>query len=779
MGRGRRGSNKRGNYRNQGSRNKLNRGSGSYKNKRGHNKVGDEKKDYSPESKRQKLELEKEKQPVIEEESFSSDSVEEVKPYVQLLSMFKSSRKAQQVLTSDEEEESEEGDEEQSEDEDNRNDDVDDEDTEEEEEEAENSLVGEDEAEDEESDMEEDQGKLEQEAVEEESEEEFLEGEEEEEPLSTTDPFSLHYGREISENLLEILTSPKPFDTQELKWKALGRMVVHLPRKVENKTEKPKPILGETVETLVIPGTAPVLKTGVPMKDYGVKLQLCANLDKRPLSDSNDSLTAEELLSPLQHELFTLANDYRDIYYPEMNHMNNDEIRTVYCLHSLNHILKSRDKVLFHNAKLKKASESGAMTGEIEYRDQGLVRPRVLIIAPLRNSAVKIVEKLADLLLPKKGQIINEKRFYDEFGEEKGEEAKKEEKKHHKPEDYEAIFTGNTDDSFRIGISVAKRTLKLYAGFYVADILIASPLGARTLLAEDFDFLCSIEVLVIDQTDILYMQNWDHVLHIFQHLHLQPREQHGTDLGRVRLWALNGYSPHYRQNLIFSSVALPEAAALFSRRGTNFAGKVRVENAVATSATTVCRVVVQLPQAFHRFPTVAAAQSADDRFHFFIKKILPQYRDALMSNTLIFIPSYYDYVRLRNFLHKEDYNFGQACEYTPDGKLAQVRNRFFLGKKRVLLYTERLHFYRRLTLKGIHNIIFYQLPTYPNFYPELCNLLQDAFQSKKYRGDSTQTCTVLYSTFDAPRLAAIVGSQRAAEMLTSDRAVHLFVSGGS
>ncbi len=392
MGRGRRGSNKRGNYRNQGSRNKSNRGSGGYKNKRGfNNKVGDGKKDDSSESKRQKLELEKEKQPVIEEESSSSDSEEEVKPYIQLLSMFKSSSKAQQVLTSDEEEQSEEEvEEEQSEDEGNTNsgDEVSDLDDEEMEEEVENS-VEEDEAQEEESDIEEEQSKLELEETEVESEEEVLEGEEEE-PLSTTDPFSLHFGREMSDNLLEILTSPKPYDTQELKWKALGRMVVHLPRKVENNTtDKPKPILGETIETFVIPGTVPVLKTGVSMKDYGVKLQLCANLDKRPLSDSNDTQTAEELLSPLQHELFSLANDYRDVYYPEMNHLNNDEIRTVYCLHSLNHVLKSRDKVLFHNAKLKKASESGAMTGEIEYRDQGLVRPRVLIIAPLRNSAVK------------------------------------------------------------------------------------------------------------------------------------------------------------------------------------------------------------------------------------------------------------------------------------------------------------------------------------------------------------------------------------------------------
>ncbi|KAI9563344.1 hypothetical protein GHT06_010805 [Daphnia sinensis] len=789
MGRGRRGGSKRGNFKNHGSRNSSSRGRGNLKNKRKFNKNEDRKKDAESDNKRQKLQPEKESEPLVEESSSSSESEEEVKPYTQLLSMFKSSNRAQQVLTSDEDESEDIDSEDKSEEADSRsegdnssefgdeemdeevNEEVDTEDENDEEEER--GLHGVQEADD----VEEDDEELDNEEHEDETEDEP--SGDEEEMGSSTDPYHLHYEREMSESLLEILTSPKPYETQELNWKALGRMVIHLPAKTEKKTEKPKPVLlGESTEKYVIPGTMPILKTGVPLVDYGVKSQLCANLDKRPLSDGSTQ-TAEELLSPLQHELFNLANEYRDIYYPEMNHLNIDEIRTVYCLHSLNHVMKSRDKVLLHNAKLKKYKENGQSTDDVEFRDQGLVRPRVLIIAPLRNSAVKIVEKLASLLLPAKGQIINKDRFYKEFGEEKDEEDKKENKKSYKPEDYEAVFTGNTDDSFRIGISVAKRTLKLYAGFYKADILIASPLGARTLLADDFDFLCSIEVLVIDQTDILYMQNWDHVLHIFQHLHLQPREQHDTDLSRVRLWALNGYSPHYRQNLIFSSVALPEAAALFSRRGTNFAGKVRVENVVLPSATTVCRVLVQLPQAFHRFPTPTAAQSADDRFHFFTKKILPQYRDQLMSNTLIYIPSYYDYVRLRNHLHKEEYNFGQACEYTPDGKLAQVRNRFFLGKKRLLLYTERLHFYRRLTMKGIHHIVFYQLPTFPNFYPELCNLLQDAFQNPKYRGDGSQTCTVLYSTYDAQRLAAIVGSQRAAEMLTSDRPVHLFVSGGS
>lgn len=146
----------------------------------------------------------------------------------------------------------------------------------------------------------------------------------------------------------------------------------------------------------------------------------------------------------------------------------------------------------------------------------------------------------------------------------------------------------------------------------------------------------------------------------------------------------------------------------------------------------------------------------------------------------------------------------QACEYTPDGKLAQVRERFFLGKKKILLYTERLHFYRRFTIKGIRHIVFYQLPSYPHFYAELINLLQvlehaikkshavlmsfsicffgvlkDAYQSKKNRGDHSQTCSVLYSSYDAPRLAGTVGSQRASQMLTSDQSVHMFVSDGS
>lgn len=68
------------------------------------------------------------------------------------------------------------------------------------------------------------------------------------------------------------------------------------------------------------------------------------------------------------------------------------------------------------------------------------------------------------------------------------------------------------------GISILKSSMRLYAPFYSSDIIIASPLGLRTVLGaegeskRDFDFLSSIELLVLDQTDVFLMQNWEHVL---------------------------------------------------------------------------------------------------------------------------------------------------------------------------------------------------------------------------------------------------------------------------
>ena len=76
-------------------------------------------------------------------------------------------------------------------------------------------------------------------------------------------------------------------------------------------------------------------------------------------------------------------------------------------------------------------------------------------------------------------------------------------------------------------------------------------------------------------------------------------------------------------------------------------------------------------------------------------------------------------------------------------------------------------------MRGINHLIFYDLPHYPEFYTNFCNYLPDI--KRKKVGLETFSSTVLYSNFDAHKLCAIVGHQRATHMISSDKSVHMFM----
>ncbi|XP_047668899.1 U3 small nucleolar RNA-associated protein 25 homolog [Tachysurus fulvidraco] len=476
-------------------------------------------------------------------------------------------------------------------------------------------------------------------------------------------------------------------------------------------------------------------------------------------------------LSALQDELLRLMGSYRDVYYPECSVLDGvAETRQVFCLHALNHVLKANSRVLTHNAVLKQAKAGD----EDELRDQGLTRPKVLIMVPFRDGALRIIQTFISLLESdgKKMDVSNKKRFKDEYGEEPNSKPAG----LHRPDDHHAIFSGNVDDHFRIGVSILKRSMRLYSPFYSSDIIIASPLGLRTLIGvegeaqRDFDFLSSVELLVLEQSDVFLMQNWEHVLHVMKHMNLQPLDSHGVDFSRVRMWNLNNWARFYRQTLVFSSIQEPQINNIITKHCHNYRGQVSIKNLPKTGS--ISQVLVQLPHVFQMFHT-DSFMDQDERFRFFVNKVLPQYRDSVMSHTLIYVPSYFDFVRVRNFLKKEDVSFCVISEYSERAEVSRARHFFSKGEKQFLLFSERFHFYKRSTIRGIQNIIFYALPTYAHFYSEVCNMLQVGGSD----GSSSFTCTTLYSRYDAHRLAAIGGAERAASMIRSNKSVHLFITG--
>uniref|UniRef100_A0A131Y3P4 U3 small nucleolar RNA-associated protein 25 homolog n=1 Tax=Ixodes ricinus TaxID=34613 RepID=A0A131Y3P4_IXORI len=471
-------------------------------------------------------------------------------------------------------------------------------------------------------------------------------------------------------------------------------------------------------------------------------------------------------LSPVGQELLAILGSYRDLLFPARTLNNGEEVRTAYCLHALNHVLKRRSRVVHHNARLHKGAAS-------ELRDQGLARPQVLLVLPFRDSALRTVNALAKLLGAK--DVAHRSRFEKEFGS--PEEPPK--KWLERPEDYERTFSGNTDDAFRIGLRVSGRSLRLYSDFYSSDILIASPLGLRTVIGapgekqRDFDFLSSVEFVAIDQAEVFLMQNWEHLLHLMEHLNLRPTAPHGADFSRVRLWCLQGWGRHFRQSAIFSQVALAPINALLTRHGNNYAGSVSVINPLPTGS--ISEVTVALPQVFRRFQCPRASELADTRFAAFVERVLPQLLEAPGGGVMVYVRSYLDFVRLRNHLRRTEASFTQTCEYTPDAKVARARNLFFRGRRRLLLYTERFHFYRRYRIKGVRQLVWYELPSLPHFYPELCSLLQPSMQRNRQGGSFA--CSALYCKQDALPLAAVLGSARAAMLLHAESDTHAFVSG--
>uniref|UniRef100_A0A0V0J7V9 U3 small nucleolar RNA-associated protein 25 homolog n=1 Tax=Schistocephalus solidus TaxID=70667 RepID=A0A0V0J7V9_SCHSO len=277
---------------------------------------------------------------------------------------------------------------------------------------------------------------------------------------------------------------------------------------------------------------------------------------------SNANPITPSLDSTLKH-LFQIIDNYEDVFYYQRQ-LKAEKVRELYSAHALNHSLKSRKLVMKNNARAEKSGLDDSL------RDQGFHRARVLILLPTREAARRTVHQMLRLM-PKGSTVSHRKRFERDFGPQEG-QTDREKRKGKKPADYEEWFSSNCDDKFRIGISVSKKSVKLYSAFADSDIILASPLGLETLFndtedkTQDIQYVtASIELLIVDQAEFLLMQNWAAVQDIVTRLNQRPSKPSITSPARIRLAYLAGFGSRFRQTLLFSAVDSHLISALSSK----------------------------------------------------------------------------------------------------------------------------------------------------------------------------------------------------------------------
>eukprot|EP00181_Compsopogon_caeruleus_P001195 CAMPEP_0184686480 /NCGR_PEP_ID=MMETSP0312-20130426/22655_1 /TAXON_ID=31354 /ORGANISM="Compsopogon coeruleus, Strain SAG 36.94" /LENGTH=736 /DNA_ID=CAMNT_0027141619 /DNA_START=183 /DNA_END=2393 /DNA_ORIENTATION=- len=502
-------------------------------------------------------------------------------------------------------------------------------------------------------------------------------------------------------------------------------------------------------------------------------------------------------LSPLETAVGGELRAYRDVMVCAREASRFDRERSIIrltLLHLLAHVSRARSRVVKNNEKLA-ASAENPENQEDPPRDQGFTRPRALILLPMRNLAFETISDLVALAVPagekESGGNTNHRRVlnWDKFLAEYGPDE--EEPTHSgKPKDFQYRFRGNIDDDFKIGIALATKSVKLFSEFYQSDVVVASPMGLKRYF-EDVrdgmasetrsDFLSSIEICVVAGAESLIMQNWEHLKEVMDRLNKVPHQLRDTDISRVSRIHIEGKAGCVRQTVLLSNQRNAELNALF-RSFRNHSGRIQfVErfserglfdlNMLPLSTTGSSHEFLRLPK------STSVLESVENRFQFFRDTLI----DSVLSKrdrwgqVVIYIPSYLDYVRVRNLFlmrRKESpssIQFGALCEHTDLSDVSRARSKFFDRQYAVLLLTERFQFYRRYRIRGAESVLFYGVPLNASLYAEVVQFLHlsdpETLRPRPVR--------ILYDpVYDSLGLEPILGRARLAE-LRNQRATEL------
>ncbi|KAF6775942.1 hypothetical protein AHF37_04329 [Paragonimus kellicotti] len=394
--------------------------------------------------------------------------------------------------------------------------------------------------------------------------------------------------------------------------------------------------------------------------------------------------------------------------------------------------------------------------------------------SPQRRNQLVALYIRSSVLMPKGSTVSHRRRFERDFGPAPG-EASQAKRKGSKPKDYQDWFSCNTSDHFRIGISFAKKSVKLYSAFADSDLILASPLGLQTIIDEekekeaDLQYItASTELLIIDQAEMLLMQNWSNVQKIVSLLNQRPTKAAFASAARIRLAYLAGYGRRYRQTLIFSAVAASLITLLTGDcenfQGLNFIPPWPHFNSIYSS---------YLPDSV-RVPGAKRLQTHQDSLPDAVKRPrpgadIPTLTADVKLNLITFAVSgqALSEVQMGNESDsqssEDESDVGRSTEpivspgisYSEDSEAERFRTLFALGRIRIMLLSERYYFFRRRKIRGAQTFIFYGPPTFPWFVRELIEFSHN--EDNQNTSTPIQLTMIYYPPYEAHQVSTITG----------------------
>jgi len=299
------------------------------------------------------------------------------------------------------------------------------------------------------------------------------------------------------------------------------------------------------------------------------------------------------------------------------------------------------------------------------------------------------------------------------------------------------------------------------------------------------------------------MQNWEHVNTALSELNKAPKKDRGIDFSRVRDFYLrgagvggegkddmtnsnhkststtkfaddNGLPPEsYRQLIVLGEISDPNINATFKRNAVNSAsGQLKIKRKVEPDDGAIAKILVDIRQVFQKVHCDGPGTAGERRLKYFKDFVLPQLEKLNQSHTLIYVPSYFEFISLRNLLLKREMSFVQVNEYARTSEVSRGRSRFFHGQKPIMLYTGRAHFFKRHNLRGAKHLIFFGLPEHPQFFSDLVNCVEEGTDTDN--DNTPKSVLALFNKYESFALERIVGSAHMKHMIKSEKATFMF-----